>query len=46
MEQVTICMVCNRNISKHSCIRCGALVCDDCFSKKRNLCVGCITGRR
>lgn len=45
MEQVKICMACGKNLSKHSCNNCGAVICDMCYSRKRGICVNCISGK-
>ncbi len=46
MEEVKICINCNKNLGKNVCNRCGALVCDYCYSRKRGLCSSCIAGVR
>ncbi|MFH1592640.1 MAG: hypothetical protein ABIB47_04720 [Candidatus Woesearchaeota archaeon] len=45
VEQVKICIACGKNIGENSCIRCGSLVCDLCFSRERSLCANCIAGK-
>lgn len=36
------CELCSHGEAEHTCMRCGNLVCDDCFDTARDLCEKCL----
>ncbi|MFH1211147.1 MAG: hypothetical protein V1645_04510 [archaeon] len=39
------CMVCKQRIAKHSCVKCGSLVCENCYDASTGLCIACRRGK-
>jgi len=46
MQIIKKCGVCGINIGKYVCIMCGKLVCENCYDKKKGLCISCAQGKR
>ena len=41
MERIKMCAICGMKIAKYTCMNCGAFVCEDCFDKRKMLCINC-----
>ncbi|MBU2638252.1 MAG: orotate phosphoribosyltransferase [Nanoarchaeota archaeon] len=41
MELLKACSLCGLKIGRFTCMKCGALACEDCFVKEKNLCRVC-----
>ncbi|MFA5887583.1 MAG: B-box zinc finger protein [Candidatus Nanoarchaeia archaeon] len=43
MERLMTCNICGKKLGKFTCMKCGRLVCEDCFDVSKGLCKGCIS---
>ena len=46
MKESKICMICEDELGKFSCVTCGKVVGLKCFDSKTNQCVNCKQGKK
>lgn len=39
------CGVCKQRIAKYSCVKCGSLVCENCYDAATGFCIACKRGK-
>ncbi|MDD4878090.1 MAG: B-box zinc finger protein [Candidatus Nanoarchaeia archaeon] len=42
MERAMPCAICGKKLGRFACIKCGRLVCGECFDSATGICKGCI----
>ncbi|HII14686.1 MAG TPA: orotate phosphoribosyltransferase [Nanoarchaeota archaeon] len=42
MERTAVCAICGRNIARFTCMKCGASVCENCFTQEKQVCRRCL----